>query len=291
MLQDELNKIIEYVAGPELADEVHKAKKEYQKIVGNIFEDDRSFENRMASFLEWYTFDRTIDNGTMTPLLAFIEKHQADCPAETLEIYENLARHIHGIFVVKKIKPDYVVVLNLFDKSKYKVQEKQSELIFRKHDIFEARIVPYSGEYYFTGAYCFHPQKALKVIKLGIDRLNDEKRQSENELKKMREKKDSLADEAKKLESKIEKIERKIERSRSIMETHILEEKKNLLKKKKSALKNEYADLEKKITEMLEQTFNKEIPQARNRLMQKFSYMSLKWERFRQIDIKDIYRI
>ncbi|MFQ5673821.1 MAG: hypothetical protein ACE5G9_12070 [Nitrospinales bacterium] len=291
MLQDELNKIVEYAAGPELDSELRKAKKEYQEILGNIFEDDRSFENRMASFLEWYTFDRNIDNSDMTPLLAYIEKRRGNCPPETLEIYENLARYIHSIFIARKVKPGCVVVMELFDKIKYQVKEKQSEIVFRKDDIFEARIVPYAGDYYFTGTYCFHPREALRVIELGIKRLNDDKRKYENELKKLQKRKNSVAAETKKLDLKIEKTVHKIETTRFIRRIPALEEKKALLEKKRSDLKNEHGNLEKKITDLLEQKFNKEIPQARNRLIQQFSYMNLKWERFRQIDIKDIYRI
>jgi len=291
MLQDELNKIIEYAAGPELDDELHKAKKEYQEIVGNIFEDDRSFENRMASFLEWYTFDRTIESSGMTPLLAFIEKHKGSCPPETLETYENLARHIHSLFIAKKVKPGYVVVLELFDKVKYEVQEKQSEMIFRKNDIFEARIVPHSGGYYFTGAYCFHPQKVLPVINSGVDRLNDEKRKLENELKTMKKRTDDLVSEIKKLDSQIEKVDCKIEKPGFFETVATLEEKKVILKEKQASRKKEHDDLEKKIADRLARKISEEIPQARTRLMQQFSYMNLKWERFRQIDIMDIYRI
>lgn len=291
MLQDELNKIIEYTAGPELADEVHKAKTEYQGIVGNIFEDDPSFETRMASFLEWYTFDRIMDGSTMTPLLAFIEKHKENCSSETLKTYENLTRGIHGIFIVKKIKPDHVVVLNLFDKTKNTVQEKQSEIIFRKNDVFEGRIVPYSGENHFTGAFCFHPQKALKVIKSGIDQLNKENQKSEVELKNLKSKKNDLVNKTGKLNSKIEKVTRKIMQSRSIVKTSSLEEKRTALEQEKSNLENQQTELDKKISYMLDVTFKKEIPQARIKLIQKFSYMNLKWERFRQIDINDIYRI
>ncbi|MFQ5716690.1 MAG: hypothetical protein ACE5GQ_06265, partial [Nitrospinales bacterium] len=150
MLKKKLNEIIEYAARQEFLEEVQKAKMEYQQVVGNIFEDDKSYENHMASFLEWYTFDRLMTGNTLTPFLAFIAHKKQSWASETLNDYISMTNHIHAIFVVKKVKKDYVVVVNLFDNTKRKVWENESEIIFRKNDIFEGRILPYQGKTYFT---------------------------------------------------------------------------------------------------------------------------------------------
>lgn len=291
MLQDELNKVIEYAAGPEFSDEVHKAKKEYQEVVGHIFEDDESFDNRMTAFLEWYTLDRFPADSAMTPLMAFVDKNKKDLSPETLKIYEDMAGNIHGIFIVKKIKSDHVIVLNLFDKTKYTVQEKQSELIFRKSDIFEGRIVTYQEENYFTGTYCFHPQKALKVIKSGISQLEKNQRKIKEELQHLEKEGNKVLKEIEKVNSKIEQVNYKIAKSRSLMETTSLEEKKSGMKIDKSDLENRLAELNEQSSFLMNTKINREFPEMRSHLMQRFLYMNLKWERFRQIDIKDIYRI
>lgn len=290
MLQTELNKLIEYATGPEFSEEIHKAKDEYREVTGDIYEDDPSFENRMAAFLEWYTFDRFITGDTTTPLLAYIAKNKDTWPAETLEVYENFAGHILGIFIVKKVKKDHVVVLNLFNKTTHQVQETQSEIIFRKNEIFEGRIVSYSGQNYFTGAYCFHPQKTLKFIKSEIGKLNKELKKLNLELKNLQAEKNKLAHQINKLNTKINKLNSKIEKSISLLKKDHLQEKKKPLDKKKSGLESNLSELENKISDLVALKIGRETPQARLKLMQRLSYMSLKWERFRHFDLADIYR-
>lgn len=53
-----MDKLVESVTTKQFSEEVVKAKEEYSSKVGGIFEDDKSFENRMVSFMEWYCFDR-----------------------------------------------------------------------------------------------------------------------------------------------------------------------------------------------------------------------------------------
>lgn len=291
MLQTELNKLIEHATSPEFFEEVHKAKDEYRKIFGDIYEDDQSFENRMAAFLEWYTFDRFITGDTTTPLSAYIDKNKETWPAETLKVYENFTNHIIGIFIVKKVKKDHVIVLNLFNKMTHQVQETQSEIIFRKNEIFEGRIISYSGQNYFTGAYCFHPQKTLKFIKSEIAELNKELNKWESELKKLQAEKNKLDHQINKLNTKINKVISKMEKSFSLLEKDRLQEKKEPLDKKKSGLESNLSELENKISDLVTIKIGREVPQARLKLMQKLSYMSLKWERSRHIDLADIYQI
>ena len=291
MLQDELNKVIEYVAGSAFSEDVYKAKKEYQKVAGDIFEDDESFDTRMATFLEWYTLDRIPDNGTKTPLLEYIEKFKDEFSSETLKTYNDFTNNIYGIFIVKKIKSDHVVILNLFDIKKYKVKEKQSEIIFHKNDIFQGRIVLYQGEYLFTGNNYFHPQKALKVIKSGIEQLDKDKKSIYEELKILEKEKSKLLKDINSFDSKIEQKNHKVKKSRSLMETASLDEKRRDLEVAKGHLEIKLAKLDEKITYLNDTKIKREIPKMRNRLLQRFLYLNLKWERFRQIDIKDIYRI
>lgn len=290
MLKEKLNEIIEYAAKQESLEEIQKARIEYQQVAGNIFEDDKSYENHMASFLEWYTFDRLMTGNTLTPFLAFIAHKKQSWPSETLSDYISMTNHIHAIFIVKKVKKDYVVVINLFDNTKHKVWESESEIIFRKNDIFEGRTLPYQGKAHFTGAYCFHPKETLAFIKSGIKRLEQELQRSKAELKEVRAEKEKIIRKIEKSNSKLSKLNLKIQKSRSIMKTNSLEEKRDDLEKIKKGWKNQRAALEEKEFALMAAKIEQEATEARNKLMQKFSNMSLKWERFRHIDLKDIYK-
>lgn len=291
MLEDDLNKIIEYATGPSLADEVYKAKEEYRRNIGDVFEDDKSFENRMTLFLEWYVFDRIMKDQTITPLHAYLEKNRETWSPEDLKTYTDFTRHIHGIFVVKKIRKTSVAVLNLFDKAICEVADPQSEIIFRKDDIFEGRIVPYSAEIRFTGAFCFHPHETLKFIKKEIDKINSELQKSENELKKMRLDESKLDSDINKHLKKIQDLIVKIDKCRTADKKTALEFNKSGLEQRKAEFEAKRNALKEKMYSLISIKIAREAPEARNKFMQKLSYMNLKWERFRQIDLKDIYRI
>ena len=59
------------------------ARKEYQKYSGEIFEDDKSYEDRMALFLEWYIFER-IDLSKEQTILESIISNSKEIPASIL---------------------------------------------------------------------------------------------------------------------------------------------------------------------------------------------------------------
>ena len=62
------DQVINYATTPYFSEELFKAREEYKNSVGEIYEDDQSYENRMSHFLEWYVFDRNITGKTITPL-------------------------------------------------------------------------------------------------------------------------------------------------------------------------------------------------------------------------------
>ncbi|MEE9165568.1 MAG: hypothetical protein V3U15_04830, partial [Nitrospinota bacterium] len=73
MFQEYMDKLVEAVTTKEFSEEVIKAKKEYFSKVGEIFEDDKYFENKMVSFTEWYCFDRISEKYQKFPLEHFID--------------------------------------------------------------------------------------------------------------------------------------------------------------------------------------------------------------------------
>ena len=171
MLKENLNQLIEIATSDKYSNDVLEARKEYQAIAGNIYEDDKSYENRIALFLEWYVFDRIFLDTNQTLLEMIINKNRKNLPSNLLQIFEEFTSNIHGLFMVKKITDNSVTVINLFDKNVYKVNETLGKLLFSKSIIFEGRLVPHDNMYSFTGSFCFHPDKAKKYIKREIQQI------------------------------------------------------------------------------------------------------------------------
>ncbi len=174
-----MDTLVEAVTTKEFSEEVIKAKKEYFSKVGEIFEDDKYFENRMVSFTEWYCFDQISQKYQKPPLEHFIDVNMANWSKEKLDIYTGFFKNIHSVFYIKRFKKDMVVIKDMCNSKKFTISLNQSNLIFQKGEICEARLIPFKGEYFFSGSFCFHPSQLYRKIKKNL------KKKSNNQTEKI----------------------------------------------------------------------------------------------------------
>ena len=289
MIKDSIEYLIKIATNPPYSNNLLAARQEYQKYAGGIFDDDKSYENQMALFLEWYIFDRIEPAHGQTVLELIIN----DGKGETLDPLKNInvfISHIHGLFIIKKIKDHSIKAINLFDNEQYNVVEPSGKLYFSKNSIFEGRLLTYENSYYFTGNFCFHPEGSKKFIKSEIKKIFSLQKINVKELKLQNIK---LKNENKKLNktiSLIEKLQEKIQRLNS--EKKILEIKNDLseLESIKEKQEENYSLLKQKINIFTHEKIIRESQSIQTRLMLKLSSMRLLLERSRNIDLKDIYK-
>jgi len=289
MIKDSIEYLIKIATNPPYSNNLLAARQEYQKYAGGIFDDDKSYENQMALFLEWYIFDRIEPAHGQTVLELIIN----DGKGETLDPLKNInvfISHIHGLFIIKKIKDHSIKAINLFDNEQYNVVEPSGKLYFSKNSIFEGRLLTYENSYYFTGNFCFHPEGSKKFIKSEIKKNISLQKINVKELKLQNIK---LKNENKKLNktiSLIEKLQEKIQGLNS--EKKILEIKNDLseLESIKEKQEENYSLLKQKINIFTHEKIIRERQSIQTRLMLKLSSMRLLLERSRNIDLKDIYK-
>ena len=289
MIKDSIEYLIKIATNPPYSNNLLAARQEYQKYAGDIFDDDKSYENQMALFLEWYIFDRIEPAHGQTVLELIINNGKG----ETLDPLKNInvfTSHIHGLFIIKKIKEHSIKAINLFDNKQYDVVEPSGKLYFSKNSIFEGRILTYENSYYFTGNFCFHPEGSKKFIKSEIKKIFSLQKINVKELKLQNIK---LKDENKKLNktiSRIEKLQEKIKRLDS--EKKILKIKNDLseLESIKKKQEENYSLLKQKINIFSHEKIIRERQSIQTRLMLKLSSMRLLLERSRNIEVKDIYK-
>ncbi len=288
MIRENINQLIEEITKTHPQDDIFQAKKDYQKISGEIFEDDKSFESRMGCFLEWYTFDRICTDNSSTPLQQYLQ-NQSVAP-ENRKLAEAISQSIHGLFVAKKIKNDHVVVVNIMTNDKYQVKENEGSMLFNSDDLFEGRLIPYQGQYYFTDHFCYHPKPTVEFI---LSKVKNLKASEEEALAKEKHLKKSLAAPQKslaKITARLEKVNAKLDGTTKEKKIESLKEEIAQLENHKIKLETQISDIENQLTELRTKTIEGEHRQNRFNLIRKLSYMSLKWERSRQIDVRDIYR-
>ncbi len=290
MLAEIIEQLFEFAAKSIPSDQILEAKKTYQKETGEIYEDDKSYNSRMALFLEWYLFDQSALDKSKTILESIIDENADGWNNDRLKIYKDITENIHGLFLAKKIKDGNVKVLNLFTDEKYLVAEKDSRLIFRKNDVFQGRIVFFQDQYHFTGNFCFHPDKTQKYINSEVKKVALIQKSYKKELAGLEKNLFKANKNLKNNEKQIENLNRKIENTAAENKIQHLSQKLSILFEERATLTKCIQNLEGEIFIVKNDKIKLEGRQQTNALINKLAYMNLKWERSRQIEISDIYK-
>jgi len=289
MIKDSIEYLIKIATNPPYSNNLLAARQEYQKYAGDIFDDDKSYENQMALFLEWYIFDR-IDPAHDQTVLELIINNGKGATTGLVKNINVFISHIHGLFIIKKIKGHSVKAINLFDNEQYDVVEPSGKLYFSKNSIFEGRLLTYENSYYFTGNFCFHPEGSKKFIKSEIKKNFSLQKINVKELKLQNIK---LKDENKKLNktiSRIEKLQEKIKRLDSEKTNLKIKNDLSELESIKKKHEENYSLLKQNINTFTHEKIIRESQSIQTRLMLKLSSMRLLLERSRNIEVKDIYK-
>ncbi len=290
MIREDINQLIEEITRTHRQEDLFEAKKDFQKISGEIFEDDKSFESRMGSFLEWYTFDRAAPDSGLTPLQHYLHNSDRSVDPVKKELAEAVSQSIHGLFIAIKIKSDCVFVVDIMDDLKYQVQETQGSILFNSDDIFEGRLIPYKDQFHFTDHFCYHPKATAGFVRAKVKILKTQEKEALSREKRLLEDIALPQKKLNKITAKIEKLNGKLEGVTKEKKIESLKEKIAKLDDQKEQLETQISDLEQQLHELRTVTIEGEHRHHRFAFIRKLSYMSLKLERSRQIDVRDIYQ-
>jgi len=96
------DRVLAFAMAPELASELQEARNQYVLQTGEVFDEDRLFEARMQGFLDWFVFDRPSEKLGDTPARAYPGAMKLS--DEEAHRYRILARTVHGIFEIRKVR-------------------------------------------------------------------------------------------------------------------------------------------------------------------------------------------
>lgn len=168
--QPYLDRLIAFASADDRKEDLVSAKAEYFQRTGEVHDDDKSFEMRMASFLDWYLFDRPARDGR-TPAQKFFELRQWDgTPGDELAVYRGFTETTHGLFEVRKIGKGAIRLRELYFEKDHDVTERRQVAGLEKGDVIEARLIPYAGNLWFSTAFLFHPRAGTKSLMKEIKR-------------------------------------------------------------------------------------------------------------------------
>jgi hypothetical protein len=168
--QPYLDQLIAFASGEARKADLLAAKAEYFRLTGEVFEDDKFFEQRMASFLDYYLYDRPSPHTGLTPAVELYQQKQQEGPAEAAQPFRCFTETVHGLFEVRRLAKGVVRLRELFSGKDFDVTERRSIAGLTKGDIFEARLIPFNGHLLFSAAFCYHPRAAEKPIRKEVKR-------------------------------------------------------------------------------------------------------------------------
>ncbi len=152
-------------------DDLLEARREHFARYGEPHEEDRSYEIRVNGMLDHYLYDFRPAGGVGTTLERFLEAEAPSLAPEELRTYRDLASNVHGLFEVRKISDGQVRLRDVFSGADHDVTERRQVAGLEKGDLLEARLLPFDGALYFSGAFLYHPREARKKILAEVKRL------------------------------------------------------------------------------------------------------------------------
>lgn len=132
---------------------------------GEVFDEDRQLEQRMAGFLEHYVCDRVAPHFGKTPARQRYEQALREEVPERAAAFRAFTETIHGIFEVRRIAQGEVRLRGLFSGITWDVTERRQIVGLGVGDVLEARLIPFGGHLHFSPSYCFHPHEAAGQLK------------------------------------------------------------------------------------------------------------------------------
>ncbi|HEX9052321.1 MAG TPA: hypothetical protein VF841_17470 [Anaeromyxobacter sp.] len=170
-LQQLHERLLAWATAEERKDELLAAKREHFARHGEPHEEDRSYETRVNGMLDHYLYEYRPPGGTGTTLERFIEAEGPSLSPEELAAYRDLGAAIHGLFEVRKIRDGRIRLRDVFSGKDLDVTERRTVAGLDKGDLLEARLLPFGGELFFSGAFLYHPREVRRDVLAEVKRL------------------------------------------------------------------------------------------------------------------------
>lgn len=143
--------------------EMTEARRFYFGRIGAKPDNEDYYEEVMKGYLDWFLFERPLDDVGRTPLAVFVEEIARDPGERDHDVFAGFLQSRHGLFLIKRVHDDGVECRDLFTDEKLVVVE-ENPVSFIKGEIFDARVLPFGGELRFGDLIRFHPRRANKLI-------------------------------------------------------------------------------------------------------------------------------
>ena len=173
-LQQLHERLLSWASAPPRDQDLLRAKREHFEEYGEPHEEDRSYEVRVNGMLDAYLYEFRLPGSPLSTVERFVDAEGATLSPEDLAAYRALAQSVHALFEVRKIKDGFVRLRDVFTSKDVEVTERRQVAGLNKDDVLEARLLPFEGGLFFSGAFLYHPREARKPILAEVKRMRKE---------------------------------------------------------------------------------------------------------------------
>lgn len=186
-LQNLLHILTAYSLRPDLQEERLIAREFFFVVTGKVHEDDPNYENRMACFQEFFMFDFRLSNvfSGSTVFETFLFNTTKTLPLKKTQSFEHLRNQVHSIFQVMEIKPQGMILKDLFSSRYYDVTALSFVTFtgLNAGQLLDTRLFEFKGCFYFTGIFILHEHNVQRFVEEKIKKFLQKPKHCENRLK------------------------------------------------------------------------------------------------------------
>lgn len=141
------------------------AKKEFERVAGQIMDTDTSYDARINAFHNWYILDRPMAATGLTPLQYYLEYNANTLPQDILQGYRELEDNLHSLFELVKFSKNRALLRDLMSRKKHLVEGAEEMDSMERGDLFNSRIFTHGGKEYLSNYLLLHPYSVSKLIR------------------------------------------------------------------------------------------------------------------------------
>lgn len=170
-LQNLHDRLLAWATAEPRKERLLEARRQHFGAYGEPHEEDRTYEARLNGMLDYYLYDHRAAEGSPTTIEEFLAAEGAGLEGADLAAYRELAGNVHALFEVRKLLDGKVRLRDVFTGEDHEVTERRQLVGLGKGDLLEARLLPFDGTLFFSGAFLYHPREARRLILAEVKRL------------------------------------------------------------------------------------------------------------------------
>lgn len=141
--------------------EAERARGEYDRWRGRVFEDDELYPTHIATFLEWFVIERVTSEG-LAPVVTAVLSGELEPAVERLA--RALACSYRSLFEVRELRDGALWLADLIGGGAWQCGGDGPLPLVSPGDLMEARLVPWCGGVVLGPVALFHPPGARAAI-------------------------------------------------------------------------------------------------------------------------------